>query len=179
MFINTQTLIQYSEQDIRTANPNTSFPYPFVAPEGYAVVFASPQPEFNRISQRVQEITPVLTSKGNWEQVWQVVELPAEVIAENQAAEIIRANDADAQRVAALWKAAHDYEYAQISGSAIGLLTMGVIQGLPKCIAVQNWIKGIWTEYYSRKASTSSDTDYSVAGTCPHSIPELMTELGM
>lgn len=101
-----------------------------------------------------------------------VVPLDPEVIAQRSAAR-------DAFRIAALWQAAHDYEFAQISGSAIGLLAMGVMTGKPKCIAVQNWIKSIWTTYYTRKAGTSADTDFSVAGECPHTVPELMTELGL
>lgn len=84
----------------------------------------------------------------------------------------------EAKRIASLWQAAHDYEYAEISGSAVGLLAIGVMQGKPKCIAVQNWIHGIWAEYYTRKAGTSTDTDYSVCGTIPHTIPEIMNELG-
>lgn len=82
-------------------------------------------------------------------------------------------------REATLWQAAHNYEFAQISGSAIGLLAMGVMTGKPKCIAVQNWIKGIWTTYYTRKATGSTDYDFSVAGLCPHTVPELMEELGV
>jgi hypothetical protein len=70
-------------------------------------------------------------------------------------------------------------EYAAISGSAIGLITMGVMQSLPKCVAVQNWIKSIWTEYYTRKANDSTDYDFSVIGACPHSVPELVAELGV
>jgi hypothetical protein len=85
----------------------------------------------------------------------------------------------EAQRIASLWQAAHDYEFAQVSGSAIGLLAMGVMQGKPKCIAVQDWIKTIWTEYYTRKAGASTDTDYSFAGPVPYSVPELMAELGL
>lgn len=87
--------------------------------------------------------------------------------------------DPEPARIAALWQAAHDYEYAQISGSAIGLLAMGVMQSKPKCLAVQAWIKTIWTEYYTRKAGTTTDTDYSVVGVSPYSVPELMTELGL
>ena len=82
-------------------------------------------------------------------------------------------------RVANLWQSAHDYEFQQISGSAIGLLAMGVMMGKPKCIAVQNWIKGIWTIYYTRKAMGETNTDYSSAGTIPHTVPELMQELGV
>lgn len=88
-------------------------------------------------------------------------------------------SDKEPARVAALWQGAHDYEYAQISGSAVGLLAMGVMQSKPKCLAVQAWIKGIWTLYYQRKASASIDSDYTPAGLCPYSVPELMAELGV
>lgn len=81
------------------------------------------------------------------------------------------------QRVASLWQAAHDYEFAEISGSAVSLLVMGVMQGKPKCTAVQNWIKDIWELYYTRKAGTATDCDYSSCGPCPYTVPELMTEL--
>lgn len=75
MYINTQTLQRTSESDIRAAFPNTSFPVPFVAPEGYALVFPSPPPEFNPITQRAQETAPLLTAKGHYEQQWEIVEL--------------------------------------------------------------------------------------------------------
>lgn len=84
----------------------------------------------------------------------------------------------EAQRVSSLWQAAHDYEYKDVSGSAIGLITLGVLQSKPKCIAVMAWIKSIWTEYYLRKGNGSTDCDYSSTGDCPYTIPELMTELG-
>jgi len=84
------------------------------------------------------------------------------------------------KRIAALWQAAHDMEYASISGSAIGLITMGVMTGKPKAIAVQAWIKSIWTEYYTRKATGSTDYDFAtIAGPCPYTVPELMVELGI
>lgn len=75
MYINTKTLTQHSESDIRAAHPNTSFPDPFVAPDEYALVFPTPQPTYNSVTQRAQETTPVLTAKGHWEQQWKVVEL--------------------------------------------------------------------------------------------------------
>lgn len=86
---------------------------------------------------------------------------------------------------AALWQAAHDYEYASINGSAIGLLALSVAAGRPMALAVQGWLHGIWTLYYSRKAAAPSDRqidpaqlDYSEYGAMPHSIPELMAEAG-
>ena len=81
-----------------------------------------------------------------------------------------------------LWNAAHDYEYIQINGTAIGLLTIGVIQGLPISLAIKNWSKDIWTLYYIRKSSMSIsnlDLDFSSCGPMPYSIPELMNELGV
>ena len=85
----------------------------------------------------------------------------------------------EAARIAALWQGAYDCEFAQISGVAIGMLVLGVMQGLPKALAVKGWSQGIWTAYYTRKAAGSTDTDYSVIGPCPHSVPELMQELGL
>jgi len=38
-------------------------------------------------------------------------------------------------------------------------------------------IASIWTEYYVRKSSGSTNTDYSFAGDMPHSVPELMAEV--
>jgi hypothetical protein len=75
MYINTETN-QYplSASDIRSENPNTSFPSPFVPPEQYKVVFPTPQPStYNLVTQIVRETAPQLTSKGHWEQCWEVV----------------------------------------------------------------------------------------------------------
>ena len=75
MYLNTTNLTQHSESEIRALFPNTSFPVPFQAPEGYVFVFPAPQPEFNPVTQRAQETTPVLTVKGHYEQQWEVQEL--------------------------------------------------------------------------------------------------------
>lgn len=196
MYINTQTLTRHTESEIRVLYPNTSFPVPFVPPEDYAWVFPVPPPEYDKVLQSVRQVTPVLTQLGTWQEAWEIlprfVEYTDEgnilhTVAEQEAAAIVLAQEEEtsrlatieAARIASLWQAAHDYEYAQVSGSAIGLLAIGVLQSLPKCLAVQNWIKGIWTEYYTRKAGTSEDTNFSIAGECPHSVPELMIELGL
>lgn len=84
----------------------------------------------------------------------------------------------DSARVARLWQAAHEYEYAEISGSAIGMLALGVSLAKPKCIAVQAWITSIWALYYARKASGSVEIEFSVCGPMPHTVPELMDEIG-
>lgn len=71
-----KTLFTYpvSEQDIRTANPNLSFPAVFEHKD-YSLVFASPRPTYNPITHFAREIAPVLTGLGHWEQGWEVVPL--------------------------------------------------------------------------------------------------------
>lgn len=96
MYINTQTLQRTSESDIRAAFPNTSFPVPFVAPEGYALVFPSPPPEFNPITQRAQEIDPVLTAKGHYEQQWEVVSRFQEYIDSENVTHTVAEQEAEA-----------------------------------------------------------------------------------
>ena len=85
MYLNTQTKQRTTESEIRAAFPNTSFPVPFVPPDGYEVLFAAPQPAHDPITQAVREVDPVLTDKGHWEQAWEVVALDADAIAANQA----------------------------------------------------------------------------------------------
>jgi hypothetical protein len=97
-YINTTTLVEYSESEIRATHPNTSYPSPFVAPSDYEIVFAAPQPAINPVTQRASLIAPVLTSKGTWEQQWEVIEL-YETQAERDEA---IAADAEAKRVAAV-----------------------------------------------------------------------------
>lgn len=89
-----------------------------------------------------------------------------------------------AENIDLMWKAAHDYETSKLQGSAIGLVTIGIMMQKPKCYAVQNWVKSIWALYYSRKPLITltldeSLNDFSSCGPLPHSIPELMQELGM
>jgi hypothetical protein len=63
-----------SEQEIRLANPNTSFATPF-NPDGYAWVFSTPQPATTRL-QIAREIAPVFDPiKLTWGQAWEVVDL--------------------------------------------------------------------------------------------------------
>lgn len=72
MYINTETKVVHTEQEIRQAYPNTSFTYPFVPPDIYKPVFPIPQPQYDPITQAVYQITPELTSSGHWEQRWEV-----------------------------------------------------------------------------------------------------------
>lgn len=74
-FIHTATLTQRTESEIRAANPNTSYPTPFIAPTGYAYIFPAPQPVHNPVTQRVQQTAPELTVLDKWEQRWEVVSI--------------------------------------------------------------------------------------------------------
>ena len=67
-----------SEQTIKTENPNVSFPAQITEDVarsfGYEIVFPTPQPTPKRW-QRVQEGSPVKTSKGTWETSFELVDL--------------------------------------------------------------------------------------------------------
>ena len=181
-YINTQTN-QYpvSEQDIRNLNPNTSFPIPFIPPENYAWVFPAPQPVFDPMTQGVREQAPVFTAKGNWEQSWEIIELDPETIAANQAKKAEQDAKMVADKIESLWQAADKYVTGYISGVAIGILTIGVLQGKPKCMVVSNWSNQVWSEYYTRKAAITVDSpldlDFSSFGPIPYTIPELQAEV--
>ena len=99
MYINTQTLTQHTESEIRALYPNTSFSVPFTPPDGYAFVQPAPQPAHDAITQRAQEVTPVLTGFG-YQQTWEIVELFAAQVDKDAA---IEANRSSAK--AAKWEA--------------------------------------------------------------------------
>ncbi len=75
-YINTQTLdYPISEYQIKQEFPNTSFPMPFVPPDGYAEVLKTDIPVFNKYTQSVVEQTPELIN-GQWRKKWQIIDLP-------------------------------------------------------------------------------------------------------
>ena len=168
----------YELHSIKNSYPNVSFPNDLFSINLedfniFSVAYAA-QPSYEEATQKLVEGTPVLID-GKWTQVWEVQPLNQDELDQR----VSKAATEENERIAKLWQSAHDVEFAAISGSAIGLITMGVLQGKPKCLAVQNWIKTLWTEYYVRKAGTSTDYDFSAFANCPYSVPELMTELGM
>lgn len=71
-----------SVNEFKRRFPNVSFGAQINFEEfGYAVVFDTPRPSCTRL-QRVKEIDPQISIKGNWEQVWKVVNLEDEMSAE-------------------------------------------------------------------------------------------------
>lgn len=91
MYIHIPTLTQHSEADIRASNPNTSYPVPFVAPDGYTYIFPAPA-VYDPVTQYVTETTPEQTVLGHWEQRWTITDKSAEVIAA----------EAEAKRIASI-----------------------------------------------------------------------------
>ena len=91
-----------SEQEIRLAYPNTSFSQPFKAPDEYAWVFPAPQPEHNPTYQTVREVPPVLTTKGHYEQQWEVVPRFTEYTDEQGVLHTVVEQEVAAATVAAL-----------------------------------------------------------------------------
>ena len=86
-------------------------------------------------------------------------------------------------KIESLWAAADAYTSSYINGVAVGLLTIGVLQSLPKALAVSAWSSAVWDDYYARKAlvtvSSVDNLDFSSHGPMPHGVPELRAELGM
>ena len=115
----------------------------------------------------------------------QIQQLLDEMVIENYSSPPSSPTDFTESNYQALWQAAHDYEFAQISGSALSLLTIGVMQGKPKSLAIKSWIQDIWNLYYTRKATITNTQipnvmlDFSSCGEIPYTVPELMLEVSV
>ena len=157
--------------------PLTLFPSDFAEPfEQYAPVQPVDAPAYNAATHKAVEAAPV-KSGGQWVQEWAAVVLAPEELAQ-RAADVQSSIDA---KIEALWQAADRYTSGYISGVAVGILTIGVMQQLPKAMAVSAWSASIWSEYYARKALVTADStdnhDFSSFGPIPHSVPELQAEV--
>lgn len=139
-------------------------------------------PHYDPMTQSLTEGDPVLV-EGVWTQQWQVTDLSPEQIAVNQATKAAADAQLVADKIEALWQAADRYTSSYISGVAIGILTIGVMQQKPKAIAVTAWSSSIWAEYYARKslvtAASEDNHDFNSFGPIPYSVPELQAEVGL
>lgn len=168
-YINTATGVSAGIYDIRKANPSMSIPDGADLLElGYESVAPVPLPALAPGESVVPG--PLERMGKGWRETWVVLPAPGpEVIAEAKRA--------------ALWQAADSYTTSYISGVAIGILTIGVMLGKPKCSAVAAWSGGVWADYYGRKervtADSVDDLDFSNHGPMPYSVPELQAEVGM
>lgn len=70
----------HTESSIRAENPQTSYPAFFPTPDGYAFVFATPQPVHNILTETIIETIPKLSVLNNYEQQWAIVPLSQESI---------------------------------------------------------------------------------------------------
>lgn len=166
--------------EIRSYCKNTSFPEVITddmleALHIFPVVQTTP-PAIDALTQRIEAAAPVL-SEGVWTQQWTV---RAATEAE-QAEYLAQQATKKADKIEQLWQAADRYVTGYISGVAIGIMTIGVMQGKPKAQAISDWSNRIWTEYYRRKAEITADSvldlDFSSFGPIPHTIPELQAEV--
>ena len=86
-YINTTTNdYSITEQQIRGMFPNVSFPTLFEPPNEFKPVFPTPVPLCDSDTQCVRETAPTLTSKGWYEQTWEVIDLDPEIAEANQRA---------------------------------------------------------------------------------------------
>lgn len=134
------------------------------------------------MTQALTKGNPVLV-EGIWTPQWKVTDLSPEQIAANLSAKTEKEARLVAEKVEALWQAADRYTSSYISGVAIGILAIGVIQQKPKALAVSDWSSRVWKEYYVRKSQVTKDSednhDFSSFGAIPYSVPELQAEVGL
>lgn len=165
-YLNTSTnTFGHSINDVRAANPESSVPDGCDC--GDFLYYTPIEPVYNVHTENAVEIEPV-----DGIQQWRIEPATSEKIAK-----VVE------QKIEYLWKAADSYVSGYISGVAIGILTLGVINQKPKAIAVSSWSSQIWAEYYIRKALVTGDSvdnhDFSMFGPMPYSVPELQEEVGM
>ena len=86
MIINISTSAQVTEQDVRSAHPNTCFPSSLAGVDltefGYAHVQPATPPTFDEVTQAL--ISGVQRVGDSWVQVWDVRSLTAEQVAANR-----------------------------------------------------------------------------------------------
>ena len=90
MIINISTSAQVTEQDVRSAHPNTCFPSSLAGVDltefGYAHVQPAVPPTFDEVTQEL--ISGVQRVGDSWLQVWGVRSLTAEQVAANRQAAV-------------------------------------------------------------------------------------------
>ena len=139
MYINTQTN-QYpiSEQEIKSAYPNTSFPSPFNPPDGYQWVFPAPQPTHTPIIETVREIAPVLIN-GHYEQRWKVVDVFKDYLDEDDV--LHTKQDQETAALAAVEKAKVPIS-VDMRQARLALLSAGMLSQADSAIAAMTGIEG-------------------------------------
>lgn len=169
-YIEVATLMRKTIHDIRAAEADMSIPANSNLLElGYEPIIPDDMPPIGPGESLKSGPLVRVESRNIWREPWEVV-----------PADTLKLIDG---KVDALWRAADNYTSSFISGVAVGILTLGVLAGKPKCLAVAAWSGSIWVEYYARKSQITStsldDHDFSSYGPIPYTIPELQVEVGM
>lgn len=81
-YLDTETQ-QYPIQLHELQQPNTSYPSNWQPPSRYQIVFPAPPPAYDRITETVRLTNPVLTDKGHYEQVYEILPLDIDSIRAN------------------------------------------------------------------------------------------------
>lgn len=78
-----------------------------------------------------------------------------------------------------------NYLSIRLNSSGSALVTIGILQGKPKCLLVKDWVKALYIDYYTRNLTlqanpaSTPNLDFSNNGELPVTIPELMAEVGI
>lgn len=78
-YLQLETMKEMSEQEIRSLFPNTSFPIPFIAPEGFVWVFPAPSPTVSELQVAVRDGVEQ-DSKGNWVEKWLIKDMFSDIV---------------------------------------------------------------------------------------------------
>lgn len=117
---------------------------------------------------------------GNWIWDWDINWMSDAEITSYVATKTIADAAKIQTKIDSLWASANSYVNGYISGLAVTILAVGIIQKKPKALAVSQWSDAIWAEYYNRKAgiTATSNVEYSFDsfGAIPYTVPELMAE---
>jgi hypothetical protein len=169
-----------TEEEYRT-NHDKVFPQVFV-PEDADPILESPTPTITE-HQRCFKNGVKQDALLNWVWDWDTENFSSQEIAEYEAKKTAETQAVKDRKIDALWNAANAYVTGYISGVAIGILTIGLIQQKPKAQAVSQWSQNIWTEYYKRKAaitaSSAPEHDFTSFGPIPFTVPQLQAEVGL
>lgn len=81
-----------------------------------------------------------------------------------------------------LRQTAYNYVDKGVNGTMPGLIAVGLLKGLPRSIAIQQWIFKVWDLYYERKKQVTEIYnpdlyDFSICGPLPYSAEELKEEV--
>lgn len=108
-------------------------------------------------------------SNSTWSEVWTIVNPTAVVLTlAEQQANLINAHNR--------------FINSQLSPEGFSVLAIGIATQKPDSLAVETWLKGVWTDYLTRSANltagqTVSD-DFTNNGTIPFSYAAIALEVG-